>query len=164
MRVSLILMIMVLFSAPTSGREFTQTGSSMEPTIKDGQKVEIGILSSFSYEPKRWDVVALKNPRQFNLLIFRIVGLPNETIRLEKEGVYINDEMVRLPENLVQSGVNYLPASAIAKNKNYTKNLYTTREGEYFLLGDNTFNANDSRFQLGIVRRDSILNRVEGSF
>lgn len=164
MRIQFLLMIMALFSASASGREFIQTGSSMEPTIEDGQKIEVGILSSFSYEPKRWDVVVLKNPQQFNLLVFRIVGLPNETIRLEKEGVYINDEKIELPKDLVQAGVHYWPASAITKNENYTKNLYTTREGEYFLLGDNTLNANDSRFQLGIVPRDWILNRVEGNF
>lgn len=163
-KIKMLLMIIALFSGSASGREFIQTGSAMEPTIKDGQKIEIGILSSFSYEPKRWDVVALKNPQHFNLLVFRIVGLPNETIRLEKEGIYINDKKIKIPESLVQAGVYYWPASAITKDENYINNLYTTREGEYFLLGDNTLNANDSRFQLGIVQRDSILNKVEGSF
>lgn len=164
MRIKVLLIIVVLFSTSASGREFVQTGSSMEPTISDGQKIEVSILSSFSYEPKRWDVVALKNPQAFNLLVFRIIGLPNETIRLEKEGIYINDEEVELPVSLVQAGVYFWPASAITENVNYSNNLYTTRAGEYFLLGDNTFNANDSRFQLGIIHRDSILNKVEGAF
>ncbi|WP_170162885.1 signal peptidase I [Marinimicrobium koreense] len=163
MRKTLLLMIVTLFSASASGREFVQTGSSMEPTIKDGQKIEVGILSSFSYDPKRWDLVALKNPQDFNLLVFRIIGLPNETIRLEKEGIHINDEMIKIPMELVQAGVYYWPASAITNNENYSDNLYRTKEGEYFLLGDNTLNANDSRFQLGIIHRDSILNKVEGS-
>jgi len=158
----IFLITAILFSVPAFSREFVQNGSSMEPTIKAGQTVEIGILSSFGYEPSRWDVVAVKNPQQFNLLVFRVIGLPNETIRLEEDGVYINDEKVKLPEKLIESGVYYLPASAVIKRKKYSNNVYTTDEEEYFLLGDNTVNANDSRFELGIIHRSLILNKVEG--
>ncbi|WP_322406093.1 signal peptidase I [Idiomarina sp. PL1-037] len=158
----IFLITAILFSVSAFSREFVQNGSSMEPTIKAGKTVKIGILSSFGYEPSRWDVVAVKNPQQFNLLVFRVIGLPNETIRLEEDGVYINDEKVKLPEKLIESGVHYLPASAVIKRKKYSNNVYTTDEEEYFLLGDNTVNANDSRFELGIIHRSLILNKVEG--
>lgn len=162
MKTTLFLMIITLFSVSVFGREFTQTGAGMEPTIKDGDKVEIGFFSSFSYEPERWDVVAVKNPHEFNLLIFRIVGLPNERIRLEKDGIYINDERIDLPERLAEAGVYYRPASDVIKHKKISNDLYTTKDAEYFLLGDNTFNANDSRFELGIIPRSSVVNKVDG--
>lgn len=162
MRKNVFLIITILFSVSAFSREFVQNGSSMEPTIKAGQTVEIGILSSFGYEPSRWDVVAVKNPQQFNLLVFRIVGLPNETIQIEEDGVYINDEKMPMPEKLMESGMQYLPASAVIKDKKHSDKLYKTGAEEYFLLGDNTVNANDSRFALGIIHRSSILNKVEG--
>ncbi|MCK7460494.1 signal peptidase I [Idiomarina aminovorans] len=162
MKKRILLITTIVFSVSAFSREFVQNGSSMEPTIKAGQTVEIGVLSSFGYEPSRWDVVAVKNPQQFNLLVFRIVGLPNETIQLEEDGVYINDKKVKLPEKLIESGVQYLPASAVIKRQKYSNNVYTTGGEEYFLLGDNTFNANDSRFELGIIHRSLILNKVEG--
>jgi len=162
MKKTAVFIMIMLFSASAFSREFVQNGSSMEPTIKAGQTVEIGILSSFGYEPSRWDVVAVKNPQQFNLLVFRIVGLPNETIRLEENGIYINDKKIPLPEKLIKSGVHYLPASAVIKDKKHSNKLYKTGEDEYFLLGDNTVNANDTRFELGIIHRSLILNKVDG--
>ncbi|WP_303289869.1 signal peptidase I [Marinobacter sp. SS5-14b] len=163
MKTTFILMIIALFSTSAFGREFTQTGVAMEPTLKAGEKVEIGFFSLFSYEPERWDVVAVKNPHEFNLMVFRIVGLPNENIRLEKDGIYINNVKVELPSRLAQAGIYYWPASAVKRNKKSGNDVYQTGEEEYFLLGDNTLKANDSRFELGMIPRASIVNKVSGN-
>ncbi len=157
----LVLVLLFLMGAfQTMAREFTQTGIAMLPTLKPGQKVEAGLFSALFYQPARWDLVAVKNPRQSNLLIFRIVGMPGERIRIDDDGVSVNGQRLQLPDTLKQAGVEYLPAKEVVARPEHSEPVYITGEHEYFLLGDNSKVADDSRFSLGVVSYDEIFNKV----
>ena len=62
-----------------------------EPTY-NGDRI---LVSKFSYqigEPKRWDVIVFKYPGNAKMnYIKRLVGLPNETIRIQYGDVFVDD-------------------------------------------------------------------------
>ena len=55
-------------------------GASMDNTLKDGQLVIINKFSMIVSEPKRFDIVVVKNNDSHDKIIKRVIGLPNEKI------------------------------------------------------------------------------------
>jgi signal peptidase I len=120
----------------------------MEPTIPAGSKVTIDYNAYSTASPARFDIVAFRPPMQSNAIFtFRIVALPGEAIQLTETAVLINGKKVSSP-----NGLQYAP---VASGINQT-NLSTT---QFFLLGDNTARARDSRY-FGPIDRSDILGQV----
>lgn len=158
----LLSIFLALFAVEVSAMEFTQTGNAMAPTIVHGEKVQVGALSALTYIPARWDVVLFKNPSgEFNALSGRIVGMPNEDIYLDDAGVHINGGLIELPQRLRDMGIKYIPSNKTVVGEGYVSRRFHANENEYFILGDNSYLANDGRF-FGPIRRVSIINRIDG--
>ncbi len=120
-------------------------GRSMEPNLFERQRL---IIDKFTYNfrpPHRNDIVVIKRPAMEELLVKRIIGLPTEKVEIKDGYVYINDE--RLPE----------PFS----HDQYPQNVpaHTLGPVQYFVLGDNRGNSNDSR-TFGPIYQDDIVGRV----
>lgn len=124
---------------------FRISGISMEPNFADGQFILVDKLSSFVSQPKRGDVVVLKFPANPSkkLFIKRIVGLPGETVEVAHGGVAVNG--VPLTEAFLPEGVSTEPD--VTKVLGYQ---------EYFVLGDNRPNSNDSRYWGPLPEEDVI--------
>jgi signal peptidase I len=122
--------------------------SSMDPTIPPGSRVKVDRCAYKEAKPARFDLVAFKPPDHPRAtFVFRVLGLPGETIEITEKGVLVNVEMLEIPE-----GLEYLPESR-------GKNKMTLDEDEYFLLGDNTKAAKDSRF-FGAIPGNRIIGKV----
>ena len=118
-------------------------GASMDYTLENGQLV---LINKFVYnvkDVKRFDVVVLDNKKEGDKIIKRIIGLPNETIEYNNNQLYINGK--RIEENY-----------EFTNTEDFT---YTTKNGEYFVLGDNRVVSKDSRM-LGTFGEDDIVGRV----
>ena len=115
-------------------------GDSMSPTLNHGDMVFINKLDSeFNYN----DIIVIK--KNNNTIIKRIVGLPNDTIKIDSY-LYVNGNK---KDNL------YI------ENAGNMKNGVSLRENEYFVLGDNLQHSIDSRFdEIGIILRDEIIGKV----
>jgi len=97
-------------------------------------------------EPRRGDVVVFKYPdepeRDF---IKRVIGLPGETLELRSKKVYINGQALDEPY------VHFLePASDAQEVTSFdVRERYgpvRLPEGQYFVMGDNRDNSQDSRY------------------
>jgi len=97
-------------------------------------------------KPGRWDVAAFELPSDRSITyIKRIVGLPGETIHIEKGSVFANGKQLEFPPHL--TGLNYVTRIGMHDVKWGTKNNPAVLgPDEYFVLGDNTEGALDSRF------------------
>jgi signal peptidase I len=99
---------------------------------------------------KRGDVIVFKYPRGPEVAyVKRLIGLPGEKVEMVGRTVYINDQP--LQENYTQ----YIDAGSIYERYG----PFYVPEGNYFAMGDNRDNSQDSRFW-GCVPRDHIIGKA----
>ena len=127
--------------------------SAMEPTIKSGDSFRADMSAYESADPQRWDLVIFLSPQdQTRTWVFRVVGLPGETISFGDDGLLIDDQPVALPKTI---GV-----AKYSGSENSGDDEFVVPVDSYYVLGDNPAKANDSRFW-GAVSRDAILGKVD---
>lgn len=127
------------------GTQILATGQSMSPVIEQGETVLMNRLSYLISGPERLDLVAFEK-EEGNYQIKRVIGLPGETVQIQDGFIYIDGEMLHADDDLNRS--------ALAGQAEHPIHL---KEDEYFLLGDNRENSEDSRFSsIGNVKRRQI--------
>jgi len=126
---------------------------SMEPTLKIKDKVLVDKLSYHLHNVHRGDVIVFKKPPNYDDpgvkdLIKRVIGLPGESISARGGQVYINGRLLAQP---------WLP-----KQNAFTANFgpVVIPHGDYFVMGDNRGDSDDSRFGLGPISGNLIVGRA----
>lgn len=148
----LIVLIMTLLVVTYVGQRTMVIGSSMMPTLSDGDNLIVDKISYRFSEPQRYDIIVFPfRYAEKTFYIKRIIGMPGETIYIDEEGtIYINDEVLTESygkEVIADSGRAYEPI--------------TLGEDEYFVLGDNRNNSSDSRDPVvGNIHRDEFIGKA----
>ncbi|MDF2802977.1 MAG: hypothetical protein K0S61_2880 [Anaerocolumna sp.] len=127
-------------------------GTSMESTLKEKDEIIINKYAYLISKPKRFDVIVFKqtNKEHSYLNIKRIVGLPGETLQIINGLVYIDGEV--LAEIVHVDKIN---------NSGLAGDSIHLEENEYFVLGDNRNNSEDSRFaNIGNIVKDDIVGKA----
>jgi len=141
-------------------RDSTVVTSSMSPTIKPGATVNVDYTAYAVAAPKRWDVVTFEPPIFTNQVwAMRVVALPGETVSSATGGVAVNGLPLTLPPHV--TNVTYLSPDdpAFRRGGGSITSPYVVPPNCYFVLGDSSANANDSRFW-GAVPLTNIIGRV----
>lgn len=127
-------------------------GESMESTLTADEGI---IINKFAYrtsDPKRFDVIVFKQSgKEHNYYnTKRIIGLPGETILIKDDNIYIDGVITEDIVN-VEPMVNY----GLADEE------IVLEDNEYFVLGDNRNNSEDSRFaSIGNITREDIVGKA----
>ena len=136
------------------GERTTVVGDSMNPTLQDGDNLWIDKISYRFSDPKRFDVVIFP-PRNNSEKIYikRIIGLPGETVQIEENGdILINGKV------LVE---NYGAERIEPDKRGIASSPITLGKDEYFVLGDNRNNSEDSRRSIvGNVKKKEIIGKA----
>ena len=144
--ITLAVFVVMMF-----GTKLTMSGRSMEPVLDNGDVVLLDKLWYNFSEPKRMDVVAFESLEGGSkTYIKRIVGLPGEQVQIKDGVLYINGQRTELPETV---GEIVLPGLAEGE--------ICLLEDEYFVLGDNRNNSEDSRFSdIGNINKKYIVGKI----
>lgn len=133
---ALALLIVVPFRIFIA-QPYVVSGSSMDPTFKDGDYLIVDQLSKRFEDPKRESVIIIKYPKDpSKFFIKRLVAFPNEKVEIKKGIVTIFNEKNPKGITLDNSYVVY------NKTDDFTMQLH---ENEYFVMGDNRAGSSDSR-------------------
>jgi len=134
----------------------------MSPTVLPGEEISVDYTTYKLVSPSRWDVVAFSPPAygaKGPLWIMRIVGLPGETIGFQSGGITVNGRPLDLPPRLRY--ISYVSLDAMKPLHAPLPSPYVVPADSYFVLGDNSLHANDSRMW-GAVPRKNIAGKVPG--
>ena len=97
--IQLILVVVLLrVGLDTFMPRYVVDGASMEPNFHTSERVIVDRLTMLLSGPARGDVIVLDSPNNADdLLIKRVVGLPNEHVRISEGRVYINGTLLEEP-------------------------------------------------------------------
>jgi len=138
-------------------------------------------------EPERGDVVVFKLPSDNKTdYIKRIIGMPGDRIQVRHGRLFINDEM--MPRDFVAqkqvkdrfghaaqmqqyrqtlpNGVSFMIYEEGDNGPLDNTKIFTVPDGEYFVMGDNRDNSQDSRVQhlVGSVPYQNLVGKAEFLF
>jgi signal peptidase I len=178
--------IMLPMKSALADWNFVPSGS-MEPSIRPGELVLVNKLAYDLKVPfttrhlaewgdaARGDVVVLFSPADETRLVKRVVGLPGDLVEMRDEKLWINGRPLSYAPAAAADLAGAEPSAIVATEslgvRPHAIKILPGRPaprtfgpirvpaGQYFVLGDNRDNSNDSRY-LGCIDRARIVGRA----
>jgi signal peptidase I len=120
-------------------------GSSMLPTLRDGEFVLVNKLAYRTGTPTRGDIIVFRSTTEADLdLIKRIIGVPGDDIQIRDGHVEVNGQVLAEP---------YINAAP-----NYSGN-WRVPDGHLFVLGDNRNDSSDSHMW-GFLPEQNVIGKA----
>jgi signal peptidase I len=143
---TIIVAVVIFLVLQATVQSFVVIGSSMRPNFEPGQRLLVSKVAYRFGEPQRGEVIVFRPPNNKDIdYIKRVIALPGDKIEIKEGTVYINN--VALDEPYIKAPTNdTLRPTEIPEN-------------EYFVLGDNRNNSNDS-YDWGTVPRQNIVGKA----
>ena len=126
-------------------------GESMEPALYGGENILINRFIYRIVDPGAGDVIVFLpgGNQNAHYYVKRVVAVPGQTVLIENGILYVDGEPVG------EETYDLISYPGIAENE------VTLGQDEYFVLGDNCNNSEDSRSgNIGAVKKDTIVGQA----
>lgn len=137
----IIAVILALIIRTFIVQAFKIPTGSMRPTLIEGDRI---LVNKFIYKfkkPERGDVIVFLSPEDKKKdFIKRLVGLPEENVKIAHGSILINDKIVET-DSVMRERYYYNAGNFGEEDK-----TITVPEDAYYVLGDNSISSRDSRY------------------
>lgn len=145
---SILLAVVLVYCV---GIRTTVVGSSMEPGLYNGQEIYINQVIYRVTKPKVGDVVVFlpNGNEKTHYYVKRVVGTPGDTLVIKSGVLYVNGVIQDdyFNDKIAEAGL--------------LENELTLKTDEYFVIGDNCNNSEDSRnANIGMVQKNYIIGKA----
>ena len=133
------------------GMQTSVIGVSMEPSLYNGQEVMVNRLVYRIFSPKSGDIVVFLpgGNQNAHYYVKRVAAVPGDSVSIRDGVLYINE----IP--YAEKSLDKIADAGILEND------LILAEDEYFVIGDNINNSEDSRSgHIGPVKKDAIIGKV----
>lgn len=144
-------MLVAVVTVYCVGMKISVIGASMEPGMYNGQSIFLNRLIYKISNPRVGDVVVFlpNGNEKSHYYVKRVVGAPGDTLYIKNGVLYVNDEPQELYFNdrIAEAGI--------------LENELTLGDNEYFVIGDNCNNSEDSRSaNIGSIKKEYIIGKA----
>lgn len=147
-----IVLMMAFVLVYFIGMRTSVVGQSMSETLENGDQI---LVNRFMYKvigPKANDVIVFlpNGNEKSHYYVKRVIGVPGDTVQIKNGRIYVNGTEFTEKVDVASSEDAGLAADAV-----------TLGDDEYFVLGDNRNNSEDSRYaNIGNIKREYIIGKA----
>lgn len=148
----LVVLIIAFTFVYYIGQRTRVIGSSMSPKFEDGDQLLINRFIYIFSDPKPNDIIVFlpNGNEKSHYYVKRVVAGPGDKVQIIDGALYVNREL--FDEEIATSSMEYM---GIAEEE------ITLGTDEFFVLGDNRNNSEDSRYaNIGMVKKEYIIGKA----
>lgn len=134
------------------GMRTSVVGQSMAETLSGGDEI---LVNRFIYKvtnPKRNDIIVFlpNGNEKSHFYVKRVIGVPGDTVRIDNGVIYVNGQVYK----------DEIETAAIEEAGLAAEEI-TLGSDEFFVLGDNRNNSEDSRYaNIGNIKKEYIIGKA----
>ncbi len=125
--------------------------NSMAPCLLEGDTALVDRLTGKIFGVRRGNIIAFRLSERAEAAahVKRVAAVPGDTVEIREGSLYVNGELFG------EAGMIDMKAEGLVRE------ALTLEKNEYFVLGDNADESEDSRYlDIGCITRDRIIGKV----
>ncbi len=144
-----IAVVTILFILVFVAQSFLVKGTSMDPTLQDGERLIVDKITYKFRTPKTGEIIVFKYPGDpSKKFIKRVIGEPGDSVSIRDSKLYVNYQS--------------LDESYILEKMDSDYENVEVPNGTIFVLGDNRNGSRDSRYpDVGFVPLKNVVGKAD---